>query len=235
MAGARPLVISSMSSGGNALNIGDILLGGESYSAGANATVGAATLTGAQLVTGIIARTGSTGAYTDTTDTAANIIAALAGNGYAAETLQGSSFRCRILNTVAFIETLAAGTGVILGSGVTANAASSFRDYLFTILNPGPSYTVNSNTATSATVTFVIPNGQFALLVGPNPAAINISPGMSVTGSGVPAGATVLNVIYGQGGITGVLLSAATTTTLANTPLVFGPSVRVDGIGSGLI
>lgn len=235
MAGARPLIYSSVSAGPNGFQIGDTLLLGESYSAGANATVGAAVLTGAQLVTGIIARTGSTGAYTDTTDSATNIIAALAGNGYAPETLQGSSFRCRILNTVAFIETLAAGTGVILGSGVTANAASSWRDYLFTVLNPGPNYTVPATTSTSVNVTFVLAPGTFAYPIGPNPASLNISPGMTVTGSGVPASTTVLSVVMGQGGIIGITLSAATTTTLANTPLVFGPTVRVDGIGSGLI
>lgn len=235
MAGARPLIFSSVSAGPNALQIGDTLLFGESYSAGANATIGNSTLTGAQLVTGLIARTGSTGAYTDNIDNATNIIAALAGNGFAAETLQGSSFRCRILNTVAFIETIAVNTGTILGSGVTANAASSWRDYLFTILNAGPSYTVPATTSTSVNVVFVLAPGTFAYPIGPNPAALNISPGMTVTGSGVAAGTTVLNTVMGQGGIIGVTLSAATTSTLANTPITFGPTVRVDGIGSGLI
>lgn len=235
MAGIRPLGISSVSAGPNGFQIGDTLLLGESYSAGANATVGAATLTGAQLVTGIIARTGSAAAYTDTIDSAANIIAALAGNGYAPETLQGSSFRCRILNTVAFIQSLSFPNGVVSGSGVLANAASSFRDYLFTILNPGPVYTVGANTHSSVNVDFVLPLGLIAFPVGPNPSALNISPGMTVSGPGVTAGQTVVNVVYGQGGITGVVLSAASSSTVANAALVFGPTVRVDGIGSGLI
>src|SRR5437016_14091493 len=43
----------------------------------ADTTVGAATLTAAEIVGGVITRSGSTAAYTDTTDTAANNIAAL--------------------------------------------------------------------------------------------------------------------------------------------------------------
>lgn len=71
-------------------------------------TVGAGTLTAAGLVGGLIMRSGPTANFTDTTDTAAKILAALPG------IVVGSSFLIRIKNNTAFIETLAAGAGVTL-------------------------------------------------------------------------------------------------------------------------
>lgn len=235
MTGIRPLGL------GNGVNgqigyPGDILLLGESYSAGGLSTAGAGTITAAQIATGIVVRTGPTGAYTDTTDSAANIIAAIAGNNIAADAVQGTSFRVRYLNTVAFAQTLAAGSGVVLGSGTLNVAASTWRDYLFTILNAGPVYSLaSSTTASSPTVTFVLPSGLSAFKVGPAPDAINISPGMTVSGAGVTAGTTVLSVTMGQGGVVGVVLSANVSATAASTPLAFGPTVRIDSIGSGTL
>lgn len=235
MAGVRPLG-SGNGIPGQMVYPGDILLLGESYSAGADATVGASTLTGAMIATGLIARTGSTAGYTDTTDTATNIIAALAGNQPTAEAVQGTSFRCRILNTVAFALTLAAGVGVVLGSGTLNVAASTWRDLLFTVLNAGPNYTVNAATTTAnATVLFNLPPGLVAYKIGPAPDAINISPGMTISGTGVTAGTTVLSTIMGQGGIIGIVMSAVGASIQANTALTFGPTVRVDGIGSGTL
>lgn len=76
------------------------------------ATVGAGTLTAALLVGGYITRSGSTAAYTDTTDTAAAIIAAITNAAV------NQSFLCSIKNTVNFNQTLAAGTGVTLAGQV---------------------------------------------------------------------------------------------------------------------
>lgn len=220
---------------GSALQPGDVLLLGESLSAGANAVVGASTLTAAMIATGIINRSGSTAGYTDTTDTAANIILALQGNNPFVEVLAGTSFRLRVINTVAFLLTLAAGVGVTLGGGTLNVAASTWRDYIITVTNGNPPVTINSNTATSTAVIFVLNPGQSALKIGSDSTAFNIQPGMLVTGSGVPANTTVQSVTYGQGGIVGVVLSAATTTTVANTPLAFSPTVRIDSIGSGTL
>lgn len=76
-------------------------------------TVGAGTLTAAALVGGVITRSGSTAAYTDTTATAAQILAALSGEA------TGDSWYVWIKNTVGFAQTLAAGTGVTLsGQGI---------------------------------------------------------------------------------------------------------------------
>lgn len=71
------------------------------------ATAGAGTLTAVALLGGLITRTGPSGAYTDTTDTAALIQAAWPG-------ATGSSFEFEIKNTVPFAETIAAGVGVTL-------------------------------------------------------------------------------------------------------------------------
>ncbi len=76
-------------------------------------TAGAGTLTAAAIVSGLIVRSGPTAAYTDTTDTAAAIIAALGGLPV------GGAMTLIIKTTVAFVCTLAAGGGVTLaGTGV---------------------------------------------------------------------------------------------------------------------
>lgn len=213
---------------------GDLLAGGESISAGALATVGAGTWTGALIATGIIRRTGPTAGYTDTTDTAANIIAALAGNAPSPDGMSGQTFRLRFLNTVAQAQTLAAGTGVVLGTGTLNVAASLWRDYLFTIVNASPPVTIPGTlVSASATVAFALPSGMLALPIGPSPLADNITPGMGVNAtSGVTAGTTVLGVTQGQGGITGIVMSA-TATASATIPLNFTPTVQIDSLGSG--
>lgn len=73
-------------------------------------TVGNGTLTAAGLVGGLIVRSGPVANYTDTTDTAVAIIAALPGY------ILGETFLIRIKNNTAFVQTLAAGTGVTLPS-----------------------------------------------------------------------------------------------------------------------
>lgn len=220
------------------LNPGDILAGGESALAGAIATAGAGTWTGAAIATGIIRRTGPGAGYTDTTDTAANIIAALAGNAPSPDVAPGTTFRLLFENTVAFAHTFAAGSGVVAGSGVLNAAASTWREYLVTVLNASPVAvaTATFNNASTA-VTFVLPAGMTALPLGPSPLATNITPGMSVTGTGIAAGATVAGVTYGQGGITGVTLSANTTGASASggNVLTFGPTVQFDGLRSGTL
>ena len=90
-------------------------------------TVGAGTLTAAALVGGIITRSGSTAAYTDTTATAALIIAALPAGA-----ATGYSWTVKIKNTVAFAETIAAGTTVTL-TGQTIIPPNSVGEFLLTM------------------------------------------------------------------------------------------------------
>lgn len=89
-------------------------------------TVGAGTLTAAAIVSGLIMRTGPTGNYNDTTDTATNILAAMPFPKI------GDSFDFIHVNGVAYIATIVAGTGVTL-AGTTANAASKVRMYRCTV------------------------------------------------------------------------------------------------------
>lgn len=216
---------------------GDIIAGGESVLAGPLTTVGAGTWTGALIATGIITRTGPVGGYTDTTDTATNILAALAGNAPNAEVEPGVSFRMLFINGVAQAMTFAAGAGVVAGSGTLTVAASLWREYLWTVLNGSPQQSIQSNTTNaSAVVTFVLPANMVALPIGPGAAGTyKLTAGMTVSGTGITAGTTVIGVTQGVGGITGVTLSANATATSAagGTPLTFGPTLRIDSLRSG--
>lgn len=208
---------------------GDVLAGAEIISA--LTTAGAGILTGALLVSGIINRTGPAGVFNDTTDSAANIVNALLGSqnfqtsavtgisgGVAVQS--GTTVRLRILNTVAFAETLVAGVGVTL-AGNTVNAASSFRDYLIQVTNGTPTQTFAANqTNASAVITGL---NQFQ--------TSQLSVGMLVTGTSIPAAATIIGI---QPGI-GVTLSAAATATLALNALTFSPTVTIQGLGGGAI
>jgi len=91
-------------------------------------TVGAGTLTAAAMVGGVITRSGSTATYTDTTDTATAIVGAISNAQV------NTCFRLTVDNNVAYVDTIAAGTGVTL-SGATAVAASTYRDYVGCITN----------------------------------------------------------------------------------------------------
>jgi len=232
MAALRP--IGRRGLGEEEMNPGDILMIGKTFVP--NTTVGASTITAASIVSGNVYRSGSTGAYTDTLDSAANVLAALAGNNWAGAIVPGMGFEFAIQNSVAFVETLTLGAGWVAGQGVTGSVpASACRYFLATITSTQPPITVNANTSTSATITWNLPTGLFSLLQGNSPLAVNIQPGASVSGSGVPAGATVVGVTEGVGGTVGVTISAATTSTLTNTPITFGPTIVLNSEGSGTL
>lgn len=89
-------------------------------------TVGAGTLTAAALAGGVITRTGPVAAYTDTTATAALIVAAIP-NAFV-----GQSWVLRIKNGTNFTQTLAAGSGVTF-SGSVVVPPSSVAEYLVTL------------------------------------------------------------------------------------------------------
>jgi hypothetical protein len=91
-------------------------------------TVGGDILTAAAIVGRIITRGGaqSGNAFTDTTDTAANIVAAVPG------AFAGLSFNIRIINNTNAQQTIAAGTGVTL-TGVTQIAQNCIGTFLVTL------------------------------------------------------------------------------------------------------
>jgi hypothetical protein len=208
---------------------GDVLARGEQIAT--LTTVGAGTITAAMIAAGIISRTGPVGGYTDTTDTAANIIAQLTPNvfvgtgsfpggmGSSGGVQTGLSFRIRYINTVAQAMTLAAGTGVTLGSNVNVSASST-KEYLVTITNGTPVQTFVANTNTSTAIT------------GMSQAQTNqLSVGMLVSGTGVQSGSLITAITPGVG----VTLSLATTATATGVTLTFSPTVRIDSLGQTLL
>lgn len=139
----------------------------------------------------------------------------------------GASFRRRITATTAFAITMAvpASAGISLSAAPydqTVIAASSWRDFLFRILNASP--------------TTVIPVGQVTAtkpltVAASNLAAIrNITPGMSAYGTNIAASSKVAAVNQDTGVIT---LDTNTTATLSNNPVTFTPTVVVYGMGGG--
>lgn len=103
---------------------GDVLMGAP---AGASiTTAGAGTLTAAMIVSGLIRRAGAPGAgFTDTTDTATNILTALGANvsnynGFS----NGESFMLYYSNRSGQTATIAGGTGVTV-SGSTASTPTA--------------------------------------------------------------------------------------------------------------
>lgn len=220
---------------------GELLVGGDcelvSGVVGTNAVVGATVITSAQLLTGNVFRSGSTANYTDTFDTASALLTALAGNGFSASIVPSTGFICRIINTVAFTETITLGAGMVAGSGtVTSVPVSSWRDFLFAFISVQTPISVIGNTTNgSAVVTWTLNPGQTSLQGGVSPTAVNIMPGATAIGTGIPTGTTVLGVTQGISGTVGVTLSANATATGANISITFGPTITVHSQGSGTL
>lgn len=196
---------------------GDIVGAAEGVGS-ALATIGAGTLLAALLVTNFLTRTGPTGAYTDTTDSAANIIAALQGsNGIQA----GDSYRFKYINTVAFAMTLAAGTGVTLVGGNTGVNASSVKDYLVRVTNSTPSATVVGNT-----------DGTTAVITGLDSTETSIlSVGQGITGTGIAANSVIIGIVPGVS----ITLNNNTTAAGTNIALTSNPTLTITGLGQGLL
>ncbi len=103
------------------------------------------TLTAAQVVGAAIFRSGPTAVFTDTTDTATNIVAAIPG------ATVNASWKLRYVNRDASTCTIAGGTGVTI-SGTATVAASTWRDFICTITNTAtPAVTMTSAGSGTAT------------------------------------------------------------------------------------
>lgn len=195
-------------------SIGDLVAAGEYL--GALATVGAGALTAPLLANTLINRTGPVGAVADTVATADAIVAAASGSGPANN---GDTWRIRYINNVAFAITVTGVTGVTVTGG-TVNA-SSVKDFLLTIVNSTPaSIAVGATTNTSPVIT--------GLTLAQTSA---ISVGQLITGTGIPAAATVIAVNPGVG----VTISANATATATLVALTFSPVVTIQGIGQMLL
>lgn len=200
------------------INRGDTVLRGEIMPA--TIVTNAITITGLQLASGLILRN-PTGAATDTIDSAANIIAALQGGLGGSQVPNGSTFRCRWLVTTANATTVAAtaNTGVTVTLG--AIAASSWKEFLVTIVNGTPQQTIAGNTTNgSAVITGMSMEETSRLSVGM--VVINAVNGLQ--------GTTVLSV---QPGVGVTLSGNANATSTFKTAITFSPTVTVQGIGQG--
>ena len=212
---------------------GDILLQGEAVTS-ISGTAGT-TLPATSLFTGLVNRSGPTAAFTDTIDTANNILTGLSGgdNVNTPVLVPGSTFRVRVINTTSYTETLAAGAGITLATGVFTLSADTFRDLLFTVVNNTQQQSVVGTLSSGSTLTtFALPGSSTSLPVGPSPFGLDITPGCSVSGTGIQSGTTVTALNMAQGGIIGCSLSA-TATASGLSGLTFGGTIKVDSIGSG--
>lgn len=142
----------------------------------------------------------------------------------------GSTFRRIITATTAFSLTFSAGSlpangGMLLGAAPydqTVVAASSWREFLFTILASAPPVGINVN-QTTAQLFVTVPAASLDQIA-------NVIPGMSVYGAGIPA-LTRVTSVNRDTGVIGI--SIATTTTTANNALTFTPTVVCSGIRAG--
>ena len=205
---------------------GDLLSGAEVILT--NATVGSTVVTAAQLISGILNRSGSAGAFADTLPTATLLINALLSNTFLGSgsygplgVLNGTTFRLRYINSVAFVDTITApDTSVTLGAN-TAIAASSVKEFLITITNGTQAQLFAANQTNASAVITGLSALQTSMLTA----------GMLVTGTNIPASTLVLSV---QPGV-GVTLSANATATLSGNPLTFSPTYRIDSLGQMLL
>lgn len=200
-------------------------------------TVGNGTLTAAALIGGQVVRTGPTSTYTDTTDTAANIIAALPVLNV------GGTFFIRIKNATAFTQTLAAGAGVTLPATVII-PAFSVGNYYATI-----------STASTVTITHMnnVPLGTNIFVTAPALIALSTVGAGTITATAIVSGFTTrtgaqaatpftdttdtaANIISAQPGIVNKIgtafVYAYQNTTNAVATITGGTGVTVSGIST---
>lgn len=195
------------------LGPGDVLAGSELM--GTLTTVGAGTITGALFNNSLIKRTGATAAFTDTTDTAANIIAAVAQGIGASNVQNGTSWRLRYLNTLGFTCTIAAGTNVSLVGQCNVHPLST-KEFLVTVLNGTATQVFTGTTVNASKVITGMTAAQTALL----------TTGMAISGTGIPASTLIASI---QPGI-GVTTDTNSTADGSLISLTFAPRVSITSI-----
>lgn len=187
------------------------LVGGQEIIETSITTVGAGTLTAAALVGGQIARTGPVAAYTDTTDTAVAIVAALPGFTV------NQTFLIRIKNATAFTQTLAAGAGVTLPATVII-PAFSFGWYFATV--------------TSTTAVTLTHMGTEIITVGTSISLPAIS-SLATVGAGTILAASMVGGIVSRSGAQSATAFTDTTDTAAN--IIAANASLVNKIGAAMI
>lgn len=171
-------------------------------------TVGNGTLTAAGLVGGEITRSGPTSAFSDATDTAANIVATPG-------VLVGSSFNILIKNTTAFLQTITAGLGVTLPATVIVPP--------FSVAN----YVATVNSATAVALVHI---DTTAISVGANSTAPSFTV-LATNGAGTITAAGI------AGGFTSrtTATAAFTDTTDIATAIIAATANLVNKIGTSFV
>jgi len=183
------------------------------------ATNGAGVWTIAHLSAGIFNRTTVGAGYADTTPSADEIIAAMV------DPQVGDSFEVIFRNTIAQAMTMAAGTGVVLGTSVDT-AASLARTYLFTVLSNKRSAIVVASTTNASKILSNVRDDDIA----------RVMPGMGVTGTGIGASAVVVGAALGVTTNAGTItVDVNSTATADNIAVTFTPQVNVRGISAAAI
>lgn len=172
-------------------------------------TVGNGTLTAAGLVGGQIVRTGPVANFTDTTDTAASIVAA--------GPLVGSSFSILLKNATAFTQTIQAGSGVTLPATVIVPA--------FSVAN----YICNVTSATTATLIHI---DTTPISIGANMTAPAIT-ALSTVGAGTVLAAAFVGGLIARGGSQSSTAFIDTTDIAAN--IIAACANLVNKIGTSML
>lgn len=177
----------------------------------ADATAASITLPVAGFLAGWIDRSGPGAAYGDTTPSADALLAALP------DLTRGDTFDVLITSSVAFANTLVAGTGVTL-AGTTAVAASSTREYLLTLTSePKRAVTIPGSTTNASGVLSNFTEAQLS----------TIGIGMAVTGTGIGASAKVIAINLTAKTVT---VDVNSTATADNVGITFTPQFEMRGI-----
>lgn len=174
-------------------------------------TVGAGTLTAAAMLAGIVDRTGPTGNYIDTLDTADNLIAAMPWAS------PGDSFEFLYRNTVAYTATPAVAEGAELSGSNTALAVSSARKFLVTIYSNRRRTVIPMTTTSSSATISGMTQSQ----------AERLQPGMGASGTGIQSGSTVLSVNPAAGT---AVLSLTASASGTNVAVSFFPRYDIKGL-----
>ncbi len=176
-------------------------------------TAGNGTLTAAALVGGQIGRTGPVAAYTDTTDTAANIVTALGGF------VLGQTFQVRLKNATAFVQTLQGGTGVTFVPAASVVPPLAAGNYFGTV------------GGTAASPTIVLTHEQTGAIYTSSRVADEQSVALNTVGAGTVLAASVNAGVTARGG-TQIAAFADTTDTAAN--IIAGVSALSAVVGSAV-
>ncbi len=175
------------------------------------ATAATMTLTAAHIAAGYVLRSGQAGAIADVLPTADQLLAAFP------ELTRGDTFDWMLGSSTANANVIVAGTGITL-AGTTSAAASSVREYLFTLTSEPKRTSTIVGTTTNAS----------AVLSGFTEAQLStIGVGMGVSGTGIGASALVVAVNLTAKTVT---VSVVSTATADNIGITFTPQFECRGI-----